>query len=132
MARKRKGEMHEQMRFEREQESRKVQEEFPEVAHIRISLTFEDNDNQGRHPGPQELNYGPNNRAFFELKCPSYVCVMGGFNFRSTVGEAISARRDVTEGTEKCTGWQDREGIHKHGCDLEALFEIHIEYKGAA
>ena len=46
MARKRKGEMYEQMRFEREQESRKIQEEFPEVAHLRISLTFEDHDNQ--------------------------------------------------------------------------------------
>ena len=134
MARKRKHsdavEMHERNRFMRERQSPTVKDEFPEVTQIRISLTFEDFDNR-THPKPQELNYAQANRAFFELKCPLYECVMGGFNFSAPVREAIRNRLTVTKGTEKCPGWQDLERIHKHGCYLKAHYEIHVQYTSA-
>ena len=119
--------MHEQNRLTREHPSRALKDEFPEVAYIRITLTFEDFDDQN-HPGPKELSYGPANRAFFELKCPCYECVLGGFNFAAPVSEAIRNRLTLVKGTEKCPGWQDRERLHKYGCYLKAHYEIHVEY----
>lgn len=134
MARKRKHpdavEMHGQNRLMREGQSRTVKDEFPDVTQIRIGLTFEDIDNR-TPPKPQELNYAPASRAFFELKCPFYECVMGGFNFSAPVREAIRNRLALAKGAEKCPGWQDRERIHKHGCCLKAHYEIHVKYTSA-
>ena len=134
MARKRKHpdavEMHEQQRSVREYQSPMIKDEFSEVAHIRISLTFKDFDER-KGPVPRELNYSPESRAFFELKCPYWECVMGGFNFSAPVREAVRARLACPKGTERCPGWQDRERINKHGCYLKAHYEIHIQYRGA-
>ncbi len=131
MARKRKHpdavDMHEQQRLVRENQSPTIQDEFPEVTHIRIDLKFEDFDER-KGPEPSQLNYSPQSRAFFELRCPYRECVMGGFDFSAPVRQAVRDRLPNRKGTEECQGWQDRERIRKHGCYLKAHYEVHIQY----
>lgn len=131
MARKRKHpdavDTHEQQRSVRQNQAPTIQDEFPEVTHIRIDLTFEGfNERTGlqRH----QLNYSPQSPAFFELKCPYWECAMGGFNFSTPVRRAVRDRLSELKGTEKCPGWMDRERMHKHGCRLKAHYEVHIQY----
>ena len=132
MARKRKRpdavEMHEHQRLVRQLQSTMIKDEFPEVFHITISLTFGDFDEEV-DPDSCMFEYSPESRAFFELKCPFWECIMGGFNFSAPVRKAVTDRLEKLKGTEKCPGWQDRERINKHRCYLTAHYEIHIQYK---
>jgi len=135
MAKRRKrgsdpGEIHEQQRFEREARTGKIAERFPGVKRILIRLRFEDID---RHcnPEPRELEFDPTSTAFFELKCPLYQCVKGGFNFSAPVAEMNRTRQLRSKGHSVCQGWQDRERINKHRCLLTAHYEIQVGYSSA-
>lgn len=131
MARKRRHpdavDIHEQQRSIRENQAPTIGDEFPDVVHIRINLTFEDFDEKC-DPKPVELNYSPESRSFFELKCPYWECVMGGFNFSAPVQKAVREQLPNLKGTEKCGGWQDRERINKNPCYLKAHYEVYIQY----
>ncbi len=124
-------ESHEQRRLLREQESRLVGEEFSRTHKIQIELVFEDYDNQC-HPKPGQMEYSIKSKSFFELKCPFHECVMGGFDLSAAVRQAISARLTHATGSTKCSGWQDRDRIGKHGCSLKANYEIRIQYESGS
>lgn len=131
MARKRRqspGKAHETSRMSREATAPTIEQEFPNVAEIRIRVVFEDFD-QKKGPEPWSLRYAPKQSAFFEHRCPYWECVLGGFSFGSAVRAAVSSRNTSATGTETCPGWQDPERLYKHGCRLKAHYEIEIDYR---
>lgn len=105
-----------------------MREAFPTVGTVRIDLTFEDFDQREKIPArPGALRFTPEDKAFFELKCPFRECVEGGFDFESAVREAIRTGQAAATDSKTCEGWQDQERIGKYRCLLKVRYEIHVE-----
>lgn len=119
--------IHEERREERENRAQTVNQKFSGIDKIEILLTFEDPD-QHCTPNPQTIKYKPQDKAFFEVKCPFSDCIQGGFDLSSHVEKCISQRGIAHEGDILCLGWQDAERVGQHRCLLKARFKILVEY----
>jgi len=132
MARRKKRlgvtERHKELRYAREHQAQPIEKVFPEVDHIRIDITFQDYD-EDCHPSPQQISFIPQSKAFFEIDCPFYECVMGGFDFSNNVNRCVEKKRTTIEGESTCQGWQDLERLNKNGCFLKAKYTISVDYK---
>lgn len=125
------ADMHTQRRYERQNSAGKIALQFPNVSHITIKITFSDFDAH-TNPEPQMLSFSPHSSAFFEIECPFWECVMGGFDLGVEVNNCVASKSTNYNGEKTCSGWQDRERINKHSCRLKAIFEIEVEYGSEA
>jgi hypothetical protein len=132
MARRKKRldaiERHKEQRYAREYQAQPIDKVFPGVNGIRIDITFRDYDEKC-HPEPKQLTYVPQSKAFFEIECPFYECVLGGFNFSIDVKKCVENKRSMIKGESICQGWQDEERIHRYRCRLKAEYTISVDYK---
>ena len=127
--RKRLGavEQHRQMRYLRESQAQLIREIYPDVERIVIDLSFRDFDEKC-NPSPSQLIFTPKSKAFFEIECPFWECILGGFDFSSDIRRCIESKSNSISGQATCQGWQDQERINKHRCLLRANFTISVNY----
>ncbi len=121
-------EKHEQDRSYRELNAPKMSNDFPNVDKLLVNLSFHHHDGKPCCE-PKQLFFFPEHKAFFELKCPLWECVKGGFNFSKVVRDTINNRQLSGKTSIQCPGWQDRDRFHKHKCLLQADVEIEVTYK---
>lgn len=119
--------MHEHSRMMSEEHARTMEEDHPGVARLKVKISFQDPDT-GKVTKEQERTYLPNSKAFFEIACPYRECVLGGFNLASLVRSSLREKQTVTDGESTCSGWQDRERVHKHRCMLKAHVTLEVEF----
>lgn len=117
--------------FFRESRAHTVSEEFPNVKQVHIHVKFQA-PSWGSSPEPAEWSYSPSSKAFFEMECPHRECVIGGFDFSSTIRTSVKSKLSSATGEILCQGWQDRERIYKHKCLLKAQYIICVDYDVAA
>lgn len=131
MAKRRKRsdilEQHSQSRYFRESKTHLIREVYPNVERIVINLSFQDFDEKC-NPSPKQLVFTPESKAFFEIECPFWECVLGGFAFSLHVRQCIESKTNSISGESKCSGWQDQERINKNRCLLKANFTISVSY----
>jgi hypothetical protein len=104
-----------------------IRERFPSLASLSIHMDFE-NPDWGGNPNPSEQHFGPEDKAFFEVQCPHWECIRGGFNLRDAVLRLVNGRLEETTGAITCQGWQDRERIGQHRCLLKMNYKITAVY----
>jgi hypothetical protein len=129
MARKKKQtvyDLHNQQYWRMHDWARPMSESYPEIASVKIELTFKDPDWHG-DPAPRTLNFGPHQKSYFHMQCPYRECVRGGFDFSQGVKEAINNPSNEAIGRVLCDGWQDQERINKHHCMLAVSYRVTVE-----
>lgn len=104
-----------------------IKDRFPKIVSISIDMTFQEPD-WGENPNPTKQTYGPDSKAFFNIECPHYECVSGGFDLTVAVSKLMESGATESSGTIICQGWQDRERINKHRCLLKMGFKITATY----
>jgi hypothetical protein len=82
-------------------------------------------------PSPQQHDFTPAQRAYFDFECPSKECVRGGFDLTSVISTLVSQRGTEAPGSAQCQGWQDRERINKNHCWLKVRYRIIARYEDA-
>jgi hypothetical protein len=128
--RKKKPDIYEQQkqrRWEAYSQAPLIKDRFPILASLSMHMTFEEPD-WGGNPSPKQETFGPKSKAFFEIECPYYECISGGFNLSSAVIKLVNTRGTESSGTIICQGWQDRERINKHRCLLKMKYKITATY----
>lgn len=105
-----------------------LKERYPQVSSIKIDVHFKDADVWPGDPDPKVLNFAPEQKAFFLMRCPYRECVRGGFDFSSGVQEAINSPSFSSEGRVTCDGWQDEQRINRHRCSLAASYKVSVEH----
>ncbi len=119
-------ELHNQQYWRMQGLARPMTECYPEIASVKIELTFKDPDCYG-DPAPKTLTFGPQQNAYFYMQCPYRECVQGGFDFSQGVKEAINKQSNEAIGRILCDGWQDQERINKHRCMLSVSYRVTVE-----
>jgi hypothetical protein len=106
-----------------------IKDRFPEVVSIKIKKDFIDYDtNEHLNENSQEWDIPLTTYALFEIKCPMYECVDGGFDLTDIITKTIKNKLTHKKGSLTCQGWQDQERVGKHQCLTKLLYEIRIEY----
>jgi hypothetical protein len=116
-----------QGRLFRQAQADRLANRLPGVQSIQIKFRFTDFDG-GEDPAPKSITFCRHSKAFFEVECPFWECVMGGFDLTGSVFECIRRRQTHLTGESTCGGWQDRERINNHRCLLKAHYDITVEY----
>jgi len=130
MAKKKKSvyEQGNQRFWQDRQWSSTLAERYPAVASIRINVQFSTDSLIHGTPQPKELNFRPDEKAYFHLQCPwKNQCVHGGFDFSEGVQQALKSSTNAAEGRLLCEGWEDQERIGRHRCMLEALYRVTVQ-----
>lgn len=104
-----------------------IQDKFPMLASLSIDMAFE-NPDWGSNPSPKQKDFGPEDKAFFEIQCPDGECIKGGFNLSDAVSKLVNGHLEEASGTIICQGWQDRERIGQHRCLLKMKYKITATY----
>jgi hypothetical protein len=104
-----------------------MRERFPSLASLSIHMDFE-NPDWGGNPSPMQQHFGPEDKAFFEVQCPHWECIKGGFNLLDAVSKLVNGRLKEATGTITCQGWQDRERIGSHRCLLKMNYKLTATY----
>lgn len=105
-----------------------IKDRFPKVASIKIERNFVDFDTDEHFSKDPEWNVPLTAYALFEIECPMYECVDGGFNLTDIITKMIKNKLTHKKGSFTCQGWQDQERVGKHKCMTKLLYEINIEY----
>jgi hypothetical protein len=104
-----------------------IRERFPSLASLSIHMDFE-NPDWGGNPSPEQQHFGPEDKAFFEVQCPHWECIKGGFNLLDAVSKSVNRRLEETTGTITCQGWQDQERVGQNRCLLKMKYKITATY----
>ena len=107
-----------------------IKDKFPVLASLSIDMAFEYPD-WGVNPNPNQENFGPEDKAFFEFQCPDRECIRGkkgGFNLSDAVSKLVKGHLEEAQGTIICQGWQDRERIGSHRCLWKMKYKITATY----
>jgi hypothetical protein len=123
------NEQHKQQRSACRDRASLFREEFPHLASLVIEMSFRPD--WGSPPTPTQRCYGPTSKAFFEIECPDYECVAGGFDLSWPVSEIVNSGDLSSSGSLICQGWQGRERIGKHRCLLTMEYKIGVTYQDA-
>jgi hypothetical protein len=106
-----------------------VKDRFPDITSIQIRRTFVDFDTDKHFTKEPEIwNIPLTMHALFQVECPMYECVDGGFDLTGIVEEMIKNKVVHQDGSVTCPGWQDQERIGQHRCMTKLLYEIDIQY----
>ena len=105
-----------------------LKKRFPQLSRLKIDMSFEDYEEEKDSPSPKQEEYGPDSKAFFELKCPYTECIDGGFKLSAAVSEMVTKNETEASGTIVCHGWQDRERFRQYQCQLKMNYKITATY----
>lgn len=116
-------------RQERRGNAPSIAELFPGVESVRVSLSFTE-EGAEREPRKEQHFYTPASLAFFEYKCPSWKCGLGGFDLGPLVERAVQSRSGRTTGTLKCSGWHDPEA-RTENCVMSVRYVVAVARSAA-
>lgn len=112
--------------WQQHQDSPLMKERHPNVRVIEISVDYKDPDGWAGDPKSEVHTFGPEQKAFFQTRCPYRECVNGGFNYAEGVRLALESPSNEASGRVSCDGWQDQERINRHRCMLGASFKVSV------
>lgn len=108
----------------------KIKDKYSEVKSIKIKRKYVDFDTDNEFIKKPEIWNVPVKTAYalFEIKCPMYECIDGGFDLKSVIARIIKNKTTHKKGAKTCPGWQDQERVGKHRCMTKLLYEVDVEY----
>jgi len=122
-------EKQEQYRREAYRLASTMKQRHPRLVSLSIDMNFKADEDWKSDPKSQQETYGPDSKAFFEVKCPYHECIRGGFNLMSAVSDMVAKSDVEATGELICQGWQDRERVNKHRCLLKMTYRITASYQ---
>ncbi len=79
-----------------------VEAQFPEVAGIVITMTY--NQRGIQKSLPRVVNFFPGSSALFRVDCLSKECVDGGFDLTQVITGMVRNRKETSKGDLSCEG----------------------------
>jgi hypothetical protein len=109
-----------------------VKDRFPNVKTIKIKKVFVDfDDNREFTKEPVVWNIPLDRHAIFDIECPMWECVDGGFDLTDVINNMVKDHKTTEEGVQRCEGWQDPERVGQHHCYTKLEYKIDIEYNNS-
>ncbi len=106
-----------------------IKDKYPNVKSISIKRTFIDD--AGKKLTNSSKDWGvriDTADAIFNMDCPLYECVDGGFDLTKDITEMMKNGIMHIAGEQTCPGWQDEERVGNFHCLTQLQYEIDIEY----
>lgn len=105
---------------------------FPQVASLRLSMTFEgDNPNEVSETHVRDISV-ENAVIPLLVNCPQRECVDGGFDLSNAIGDVVHARKSSGHVRLVCDGWQDEERRDQYRCRFGLECDIAVTYRQKA
>lgn len=104
-----------------------MREEFPHIEQLSLLLTFADPSGMSSYSG-QSHTLGPAATAFFEIPCPSSVCMGGGFDLRRVIWNLCTRGGRETTGRLDCQGKDSTDDRDPHYCPMQVHYRIMVSY----
>ncbi len=108
-----------------------LRQECPRVEQLVVHLTFADPKGIAQH-SPQMHSYSPAARAFFEIACPSSMCLHGGFDLGPVIARMLAQGAETTTGTATCPGWRGPGRSDTDRCRIEMRYTLSVSYQDPA
>lgn len=105
-----------------------LRQECPRVEQLVVHLTFVDPRGIAQH-SPQMHAYSPAARAFFEVACPSSLCLHGGFDLAPVVARVLAQEAETMTGTATCPGWRGPTRTDADRCCIEMRYTLTVSYQ---
>jgi hypothetical protein len=109
--------------------TRPMRDEFPRMEQLILQLIFSDASGQSSY-SPQLLTFAPAATAFFEIPCPSAMCMGGGFDLGSVIWKLSGRAGHETSGRLDCQGRDSTDERDPHYCPLQLHYHVTVAYTG--
>ena len=110
--------------------TRPLRDEFPRIEQLTFQLTFTDASRLSSYSA-QLRTFAPAANAFFEIPCPSTVCIGGGFDLASVVWSLSSRAASETSGIVVCQGHTGTDERGPRACALQLQYHVTVTYLGS-
>jgi hypothetical protein len=123
-------------RHEREQRrlaylsTRPLREEFPRMEQLTLELSFSDANGLSSYSA-QTHTFAPAATAFFDIPCPSSMCMGGGFDLGSVIWRLSTRAGHETSGRLDCQGRDSTDERDPHYCPLQLHYRVTVSYADA-
>lgn len=104
-----------------------LRERFPKVEELVLDMGFVDLKAIGTY-SPQMRSFSPSAKAFFAIACPRTLCLEGGFDLDSIVGEMLRGRASRSVGSLECQGWIDPTHAESARCLLKLHYKLQARF----
>jgi len=104
-----------------------LRERFPKVEELVLDMVFVDLKAIGTY-SPQMRSFSASAKAFFAIACPRTLCLEGGFDLNSIVGEVLGGRAGRSVGSLECQGWIDPTHGEHGRCLLQLHYRLQVRF----
>ena len=108
-------------------DTRTLREEFPRIERLILQLTFVDPSGMSSY-SPQLHTFAPAATAFFDIPCPSSVCMGGGFALGSVVWNLSTRAGQEVTGRLECQGRDSTDERDPHYCLVGLNYRLTVSY----
>ena len=106
-----------------------LRHEFPRIEQLTLQLIFTDASGLSSYSA-QMLTFAPAATAFFEIPCPSAMCMGGGFDLGSVIWKLSTRAGHETSGRVDCQGRDSTDERDPHYCPLQLHYHVTVAYAG--
>jgi hypothetical protein len=110
--------------------TRPLRDEFPRIGELTLQLTFTDESRLSSYSA-QKRTFAPAANAFFEIPCPSTMCIGGGFDLGSVVWNLSNRAANETSGMAVCQGHCGTDERDPRPCALRLHYHVTVAYLGS-
>jgi hypothetical protein len=97
---------------------------------LTLQLTFTDASGLSDYSA-QTHTFVPAATAFFDIPCPSSMCMGGGFDLGSVVSRLSTRAGHEASGRLDCHGRDSTDERDPHYCPLQLQYRVTVSYAGA-
>ncbi len=110
--------------------TRPLREEFPRIEQLTLQLSFTDASGPSSYSA-QTHTFAPAATAFFDIACPSSMCMGGGFDLASVIWRLSTRAGEETSGRLDCQGRDSTDERDPHYCPVHLHYRVTVSYAGA-